>query len=93
MCLLYAYFLKHLSLKLVSAIFYDFFYFFHQMKKNYEKCFLFDLKSPFRFRDIQFFVIFSIPFPTFQIQKYKCKRNNLSCHELTCINLQMQFLK
>ena len=29
------------------------------------------------------------PFHTFQIQKDKWKWNNLWCHELTCINLQM----
>ena len=39
--------------------------------KNYEKCFLFHLKSSFRSRDIQMFVIFSLPFRTFQIQKDK----------------------
>ena len=55
----------------------------------YEKCFLFDLKGSFRSRDIQIFVIFSLPFHCFQIQKDKWKWNNLWCDQLTCINLQM----
>ena len=45
--------------------------------KNYEKCFLFHLKSSFHSRDIQIFVIFSLPFHTVQIQKGKWKWNNL----------------
>ena len=55
------------------------FYFFSKLYpfKNYEKCFLFHPKSSFRSRDIQFFVIFSLPFHTFQIQKDKWKWNNL----------------
>ena len=57
--------------------------------KNYEKYFLFHLKTSFRSRDIQIFVIFSLPFHTFQIQKGKWKWNNLWCHNLVCINLQM----
>ena len=66
------------------------FYFLTKWKpfKNYEKCFLSHLKSSFGSRDIQFFVIFSLPFHTFQIQKDKWKWNNL-CHELICINFQM----
>ena len=51
--------------------------FFHQPLKNYEKCFLFHLKSSFRFRDIQIFVIFALPFHTCQIQKDKRKWNNV----------------
>ena len=39
--------------------------------------FLFHLKSSFRSRDIQIFVIFSLPFHTVQIQKGKWKLNNL----------------
>ena len=54
-----------------------------------EKCFLFHPKSFFCSRDIQIFVIFFLPFHTFQIQKNKWKWNNLWCHELACINLQM----
>ena len=63
------------TLKLVSAIFYQIFIFF--TFKNYEKCFLFHLKSSFRSRDIQIFVIFFLPFHTVQIQKGKWKWNNL----------------
>ena len=55
---------------------------------NFEKCFLFHLKRSFPSRDIQIFVIFSLPFYTFQIQKDKWKWNNL-CYELACINLHM----
>ena len=49
-------------LKLESAIFIKFL-FFHQMiaLQNYEKCFLFHLKSSFHSRDIQFFVFLSFP--------------------------------
>ena len=57
-------------LKLVSAIFYQIFIFSANNMRNYEKCFLFQLKSS---RDIQIFVIFSIPFHTFQIQRDNCK--------------------
>ena len=49
--------------------------------------FLFHLKSYFRSRDIQIFVIFAV-LSTFQIQKGKCKGYNL-CHILGCINSQM----
>ena len=50
--------------KLVSAIFYQIFI-SHQIK-NFEKCFLFHLKSSFRSQNIQFFVFhlplfFSLP--------------------------------
>ena len=67
------------------------FYFFTKRRpfKNCEKCFLFHLKSFFRSRDIQIFVIFPLLFYTLQIQKNKCKWNNLWCHELVCINLQV----
>ena len=55
-------------LKLVSAILYQMFIFSPNDKpfKNYEKCFLFHLKSSFRSRDIQIFVFFSLPFHTFR---------------------------
>ena len=48
-------------LKLVSAIFIKFLFFSpnDSPMKNYEKCFLFYLKSSFRSRDIQFFVFLS----------------------------------
>ena len=75
------------NLNLESANFYSFTKWWPF--KNYEKCFLFHLKTSFRSRDIQIFVIFSLPFQTFQIQKGKGKWNNLWCHELACINLQM----
>ena len=39
------------------------------------KLFLFHLKSSFRSRGIQIFIIFSLPFQTFQIQKGKWKWN------------------
>ena len=60
-----------------------------QSFKNYEKCFLFHLKSSFYSRDIQFFLIFPLLFHTFQMQKDKWKWNNFWCHELACINLQI----
>ena len=44
------------------------------MKKtmqNYEKCFLFHLKSSFRSQDIDIFVIPALPFHTFQNKKDK----------------------
>ena len=66
------------------------FYFFI---KNYEKCFLYHWKSSFCSQDVQNFVIFSLPFQTFQVQKGKWKCNNLWWHELVCINLQMWFLE
>ena len=57
------------NLQLVSAIFYQIFIF--SSNDNYEKCFLFHLKSSFRSPDIKIFVFFSLPFQTFQIQKGK----------------------
>ena len=65
-------------LKLVSTIFYQFFIFSpDDSPSKTEKCFLFHLKNSFLSRDIQFFVIFSLPFHAFQIQKNKWKWNNL----------------
>ena len=53
-------FLTYLSLKPGSAIFYKCFFFTNRWPfKNYEKRFLFHLKSSFHSRDIQFFVVFS----------------------------------
>ena len=78
------------TLKLVSAIFYQIFL-FHQtitLQKLW-KMFLFHVKSSSRSWDIQIFVIFALPFCTFQIQNDKWKLNNLWCHELACINFQM----
>ena len=78
-------------LKASVCYFFSNFYFFYQMigPQKYEKCFLFYRKSSFRSRDIQIFVIFSLLFYTFQIQKGKWKWNNLWCHKLSCINLQI----
>ena len=64
-----------------------------QSFKNYEKCFLFHQKSSFRPRDIRIFVIFSLPFHSFQIQNDRWKWNYLWRHQLACINLLMQFLE
>ena len=55
---------------------------------NRIKMFVISFKKPFHYPDIQIFLIFSLPFHTFQIQKDKWKLNNL-CHELPCINLQV----
>ena len=61
--------LDTVKVKLVSAIFYQFFSFLPNDSpfKNYERCFLFDLKNSFTSRYIQIFLIFSFPFHTFQI--------------------------
>ena len=77
-------------LKLVSVIFYQIFIFSPNVRpsKTMKNVFLFHRKSSFRFRDIQFFVIFSLLFHTFQIQKGEWKWNNL-CHKLSCIKLQI----
>ena len=73
------FFVEHTYLKLVPAIFYQFFIF---------HCFLFHWKSFFRSRDIQIFVTnFFSSFPHFPDSKWKW--NNLWCQKLTCINLQM----
>ena len=79
------------TLKACVRYFLSNFYFFIKWQpfKNYEKRFLFHLKSSFHTWDIQIFIIFSLPFQTSQIQKGKWKWNNLWCHELVCINLQM----
>ena len=84
----------HLKL-LVSAIFYQIFIFSlnDNPLKIMENVFLFYHNSCFCSRDIQTFVIFSLPFHTFQIQKDKFRYSNLRCHEWTCINLQMSFLE
>ena len=67
-----------LFLKLVPTIFYQIFIFSsNDRPSKTEKCFLFHLKSSFRSRDIQIYVIFSLHFHTFQTQKGKWKCNNL----------------
>ena len=54
--------IKKKYLKLVSAVFYQILFFTKRWPfKNYEKCFLFHLKSSFRSRDIQFFLFLSSP--------------------------------
>ena len=66
-------------LKLVSAVFYQVFTFSpnDSPSKTIKNVFLFHLKSPFCSRDIQIFVIFPLPFHTFQFEKDKWKWNNL----------------
>ena len=60
------------ALKLVSAIFYQFFIFSpNDSPSKTEKCFLFHLKSSFHSRDIQTFVFSPLLFHLFQIQKDK----------------------
>ena len=62
------------TLKLVSAIFYQIFVFpQNDSPSKTMKCFLFHQKSSFRSQDIHTFVIFSLPFHTFQIKKVKWK--------------------
>ena len=62
------------------------FYFF---AKNCKKCFFISSKKLFSFKKYSNFCNFSLPFNSFQIQKNKWKWNNLWCHELAKINLQM----
>ena len=80
--------------KLMSAIFYQIFILSPndspwKMKNVWKKFFVSYIESSFCSRDIQIFVIFSLYFHTFQIQKGKWESNNLLCHEMNCINLQM----
>ena len=66
------------------------FLFFHQMiaiQKLWKM--LFFISSEKLFSRYSHFCIFSLPFHIFQIQKGKWKWNNLWCHELACINLQL----
>ena len=90
LCSLSVYCVFQTNLKLVSAIFLSNFYFSpNDSPSKTMKNILFHLKRTFRSQDIQIFVIFSLPFQTFQIQKGKRKWNNSLCHELACVNLQM----
>ena len=79
------------QIKACAIFFYQIFIFSpnDSLLRNYEKCFLFILKSSCRSGDNQIFVIFSLPSHTFLIQKDQWKWNNLWCHELACINFQM----
>ena len=54
-----------------------------------EKMFFISSKKFFSFLRYSIFCNFSLPFQTFHIQQDKWKWNNVWCHELTCINLQM----
>ena len=76
---------------LVSAISYHFFIFSlnDSPSKTMKSVFFISSKKLLSFSRYSNFCIFSLPFHTFQIQKDKWKWNNLWCHELACINLQM----
>ena len=41
--------------------------------KNYEKWFLFPLKAPFALEMLNIFLVFSVPFHSFQIQRVRPK--------------------
>ena len=77
----------YLHLKLVCTIFIRFL-FFDQLIAL-QKLLKVGSKKLFSFSRYSVFAIFSLPFHTFQIQKDYWKWNNLWCHELACINLQM----
>ena len=75
----------------LCPLFFVKFLFFHQtiaLQKLW-KMFFISSKTPFVLQIFKLFVIFSLPFHTFQIQNDKWKWNNLWCHELACINLQV----
>ena len=79
-----------LNLKLVSAIFHQIFIFSsNDIPSNTMKNVFFSSKKLFWFSRYWNFCNFSLHFQTFQIQKNKWKWNNLWCHELICINLQL----
>ena len=65
--------------KLVSAIFYQIFIFLPNDSplKTMKNVFYFVSKAFFHSRDIQIFVIFALPYHTFQIEKSKWKSNNI----------------
>ena len=71
-----------LKIKACVCCFFIKFMFFCQkiVLKNYKNCFLFHRKSSFHSWYIQIFVISSLSFHTFQIQKDKWKWNNLWCY-------------
>ena len=76
----------------MCPLFFIKFLFFHRMVAHQKlwKMFFISSKKLFLFSRYSNFCNFSLPFQTFQIQKGKRKRNNLWCHELVCINLQMK---
>ena len=76
------------TLKFMSAIFYQIIFSPNDSPPKTIENVLYHRKRFFHSRDINIFVIFSLPFHTLQIQKDKWKWNNL-CHELACINLLM----
>ena len=74
--------------KALCLLFFITFLFLHQkiaLQKLWTMFFI-SSKNSFCSHDIWFFVIFSLPFQTFQIQMDKWKWNDLWCHELPCMN-------
>ena len=59
--------------KAIKACVRNFLFFDQENFKNYEKCFLFHLKSPFRSRDVHDFVFFFPYFPYFPDSKRQIK--------------------
>ena len=61
---------------------------YEKWKKNYEKCFLFHLKSSFRSRDIQIFVFSSSPlfFPVSHCLRAWSKKNLKIYDAISCLN-------
>ena len=78
-------------LKLVSAIFYQIFICSSsdRLSKTMKNVFYFILKALFVLEIFKFLYFFH--FYTVQIQKSKWKWNNLWCHKLACINLQISY--
>ena len=65
---------------LLFPLSFKFYQIFQKCLKNYQKCFLFLLKNSFRSRDSQCFVIFSLPFHCFQVQRIRWNWNNYDCN-------------
>lgn len=61
---------------LLFPLSFKFYQIFQKCLKNYQKCFLFLLKNSFRSRDSQCFVIFSLLFHCFQVQRIRWNWNN-----------------
>ena len=85
--------IKQISLKLVSAIFYQFFFSSNDRPQKLWKMFFISLRKLFLFSRYSNFCDFSLLLYTFQIQKGKWKWNNLWCHKFAFINLQIEFLE